>query len=332
MDGYNKFSIRTDLAIESHEMLHTEEEGAALEGIKVTVGEENIGIRLTSIEILNEEGAEKMGRPIGTYITIESEAMRDNDTIAHEEIAEILARELGKLHCLGNDDVILVAGLGNWNVTPDALGPKVVEKILVTRHIAPAMPQELKGKARPVSAISPGVMGMTGIETLEILSGIVEHIRPSLVIAIDALAARQANRINTTIQMSNTGIHPGAGVGNKRKALNQVTLGVPVIAIGVPTVVDAATLVNDTLDRMLDSMIQETEIGSEFYSMLQNLAEEEKYILIKKILDPYTGNMFVATKEVDAVIERLSKIIANALNIALHPGIHLSDMNRYIEA
>lgn len=327
-----KPSIRTDLAIEAREMLHTVEEGSEISGVKVSILEnQNENIKVTRVEILDENGAEQMSKPVGTYITVESNSLKENDVSSHEEISEILSRELLKLHKLDKDDVVLIVGLGNWKVTPDALGPKVVSKLLVTRHIADEIPQELKGGVRPVGAISPGVMGITGIETVEIVKGVSDRVRPSLLIAIDALAARRANRINSTIQMSNTGINPGAGIGNKRMSISRESLGIPVISIGVPTVVDAATLVNDTMDKMLDSMMAATEKGTEFYQMLLDLEEEEKYGLIREILDPYTGNMFVATKEVDAVIERLSKIIANTINIALHPGIHLEDMNRYLE-
>ena len=172
-------------------------------------------------------------------------------------------------------------------------------------------------------------MGITGIETGEIIKGLVEKLKPSLVIAIDALAARRSSRINATIQMSDTGVAPGAGVGNPRMILNKETLGVPVIAIGVPTVVDAATLVSDTMDRILSGMIAQAEENSPFYEMLQNLEQEEKYTMIAELLDPYTENMFVTPKEVDAVIERLANIIANSINIALHPGITLKDIGRY---
>ncbi|MDR1687966.1 MAG: GPR endopeptidase [Clostridiales bacterium] len=328
MKNFNEGKIRTDLVIESREMMPESD----IEGIRYKTEEnEEFGIKVTLVDVVNEEGAAAIGKPVGSYVTIESEAIKENDTLAHEEIAKILSQKLALLHKLHKDAVILVVGLGNRSVTPDALGPKVVSKILVTRHLGDALPTELEGKVRRVSAVAPGVMGQTGIETREIVTGIVERVKPDLVIAIDALAARRANRINAAIQMSDTGINPGAGIGNKRKALNIETLGVPVIAIGVPTVVDAATLVNDTMDILLESMISETDSGTEFYTMLAELKEEEKYEIIKQVLDPYTKNMFVTPKEVDAVIERLSAIIANALNIGLHPGIDRSDLNRYLE-
>ncbi len=327
-----KISIRTDLAIEAREMLHTEEEGQEIEGVKVSVYvNESECIKVTTVDVLNEEGARQMSKPIGKYVTIESEDMKINAVESHAEIIQIMAKEINDLHKLGRHDCILVVGLGNWNVTPDALGPIAISQMLVTRHITKTegVPHEITNAVRSVCAITPGVMGLTGIETSEIVKGVVEKIKPDLVIAIDALAARRTNRINSTIQMSNTGINPGAGVGNKRAQLNEETLGVPVIAIGVPTVVDAATLVNDTMDKMLEAMIAETEEGTEFYQMLMDLEGDEKYRLIKEVLDPYIDNMFVTPKEVDAVIERLANIIGNAVNIALHPGIGINDINRY---
>lgn len=321
-----EFSIRTDLAIESREMLENEKD--TIDGVEIE-NETKDDINITCVKIYNEQGSEVMGKPIGSYITIESEGMKENDTSCHEEIMDIVAENILKLVDIKKNCVTLVVGLGNWHITPDALGPKVISKVLVTRHIMDSVPEEIDESVSSVAAVSPGVMGITGIETGEIIQGIVERLKPDLVIAIDALAARRFNRINCTIQMSDTGVIPGAGVGNKRMALNKETLGVPVIAIGVPTVVDAATLVNDTMDKMLEEMIAHTEKGSEFYQMLNNLDSDEKYQLIIDILNPYVGNMFVTPKEVDAVVDRLANIIANAINIALHPGITINDINRY---
>ncbi|GHU50752.1 germination protease [Clostridia bacterium] len=317
-------SIRTDLAVENYETAERE-----IDGVSVTVASADFDIKITTVEILDESGETALGKPVGSYITVESTLMKENAPLAHDEIIKVLARELGELHKLPRDATVLVIGLGNRNITADALGPKVTEKTLTTRHINSQLPRELLGKVRAVSAIAPGVMGQTGIETGEVVAGLVSRVNPDLVIAIDALAARRANRINATIQMSDTGLNPGAGVGNKRMAINRETLGVPVIAIGVPTVVDAATLVTDTIDLCLADMIEETEKGSEFYEMLQSLAQEERYHIIKQVLEPYAKNMFVTPKEVDAVIERLAGIVANALNIGLHTGITMEDVNKY---
>jgi len=324
-------NLRTDLAIELHENI-AGDTNAEISGVEVTAEQdEALGVTVTWVEITSGAGAESMGKPIGNYITLESQAMKENAPEAHEEIVKILARKLGYLHQLPKDAAILVIGLGNRQVTPDALGPKVCEKLLVTRHLGEDVPQDLQGRLRAVCALSPGVMGITGIETAEIVKGVVEKTKPDLVIAIDALAARHTNRINATIQISDTGINPGAGLGNKRMPINKSSMGVPVIAVGVPTVVDAATLVNDTMDKMLDAMAEATPEGEPFYNMLAEMQDTDRYGLITEILAPYAGNMFVTPKEVDAVIGRLSKIIADMLNIALHPGITQEDVNRYIE-
>lgn len=330
-DDENKFSVRTDLAIEATELLSSPDCESKIDGIEVVTENHSSNIKVTWVKIKNKSGSLATGKPIGNYITIESEAMKENDAIEHENIIKVMSENLAKLKKVDKNSLILVVGLGNRYVTPDALGPKVVSKVLVTRHITSTLPEQIDSYAsvRPVSAISPGVMGITGIETGEIIKGIVDSIKPDLVIAVDALAARRSNRINSTIQMSDTGVTPGSGVGNRRMAIDEQTLGIPVIAIGVPTVVDAATLVNDTMDRILSEMIAKTEEKSAFYKMLEDLEGEEKYSLIKEILNPYVGNMFVTPKEVDSVINRLTNIISNAINIALHPAISKEDINRY---
>ena len=323
------FSVRTDLAIEARELAQQEAAAAdELEGLSVKT-EDAPDYFLTHVRILSEEGCRLMGKPKGDYITLESEMLKKNDIECHEKIIKVLADNIRSLVKFGENDCILVAGLGNWNITPDALGPKVVSKILVTRHLQGTLPEEIEETVRPVAAVSPGVMGITGIETGEILKGIVDKLHPTLLIAIDALAARRSNRINAAIQLSNTGISPGAGVGNKRMMLDENNLGIPVIAIGVPTVVDAATLVNDTMDHILDEMMAQTPKGSAFYETLKTLEQDEKYQMIADILGPYTGNMFVTPKEVDAVVDRLANIIANSINIAIHPGVTMEDINKY---
>ena len=306
------FSVRTDLAIEARELAQKDTTDT-LEGVAVET-DEQADYSLTHVHILSPEGSARMGKPMGHYITLESEKLKENDADCHEKLIGLLAEQIRSLAKPKREDCILVIGLGNWNITPDALGPKVISKILVTRHLSGTLPAE---------------MGITGIETGEIVKGIVDKLHPSLLIAIDALAARRSNRINAAIQMSDTGVAPGAGVGNRRMLLDEAHLGIPVIAIGVPTVVDAATLVNDTMDCILEEMIRQTEKGTAFYETLADLEQEEKYQMIAEILGPYTGNLFVTPKEVDAVVDRLANIIANSINIALHPGITLEDINKY---
>ncbi len=328
MENKKEFIIRTDLALEKSEIVK-EQKGTLGDGVE-TIEEEKGTCKITTVNILNEKGSEMLGRPCGTYITIESEFLNKNDASCHEEAAKCTAQCLNRIEKFKNAKSILVVGLGNWNITPDALGPKVVERMLVTRHIMDTVPDELKnGGVRPLAALSPGVMGITGIETFEIIKGVTEKTKPDVIVAVDALAARSVKRINQTIQISDTGVAPGAGVGNKRAELSEKTLGVPVIAIGVPTVVDAATMAGDTIDRIIHEMKVSSEKGSEFYAMLDDLSHEEKYSLIYEILQPYEENMFVTPKDVDFVIDNLSEIIANAVNIASHPGFTIEDIKKY---
>ncbi|RBP45480.1 GPR endopeptidase [Garciella nitratireducens] len=323
-------SIRTDLAVEAREMVQ-EETKKEVPGVAVNV-EQQGDIKITRVKIEKEVGQKIMGKPIGNYITLEIPQIREKGEKFKEDLAQELAKELNTMvhKKVNKDATTLVVGLGNWNITPDSLGPKVISKLMVTRHLLENIPDMVDQELTPVCAISPGVLGITGIETSEIVKGIVEKIKPNLVIAIDALASRRAERVNTTIQMTDSGINPGSGVGNKRKALNKDSLGIPVIAIGIPTVVDATTLANDTIDLMLDAMIKEATQGKEFYNMLKEINREEKHMLIRQILHPYVGDLMVTPKEVDLIIDDISLVVANGINIALHPGIGLEDVNRYI--
>ncbi len=322
------FNIRTDLALESTE-LYRETANKEAPGIEVET-EEGDNYTVTRIKIVDENSSEKLGKPKGTYITIEVPGLKNTDQDLKDEISQLVAKEIKGLGRNNENTKTLIVGLGNWNITPDALGPKVVDRVLVTRQYFIAYKKDRDETVANVSAISPGVMGLTGIETGEIVKGIVEKTRPDLVIAIDSLAARKMNRVSTTIQIADTGISPGSGVGNKRIGLTEEYLGVPVIAIGVPTVVDAATMVNDTMDMIISSMREQAQVGTDFYSMLENISNEEKYQLIREVLQPHMSNVLVTPKEIDQLIDDLSIIIANGLNIALHPGIELKDVNRYL--
>ncbi|CCJ34393.1 MULTISPECIES: GPR endopeptidase [Caloramator] len=323
------FNIRTDLAIEARE-IYREGSNREVPGVAVDVDHKDEDIKITIVKVLDERGARIIGKPIGSYITMEVPKIRHYDAEFHDRLGKSLAKQLAELINLKKDGTVLVVGLGNWNVTPDSLGPKVVSKLFVTRHLKQYMPQYLEEGINPVCAISPGVLGITGIETAEIIQGVVEKVKPDVVIAIDALSSRKMERVVTTIQIGNTGINPGSGVGNRRMELSERTLGIPVIAIGVPTVVDAATLANDTIDLMIDSLIKQTSNDKDFYNMLKNVNKDEKYALIRQILNPYIGDLMVTPKEIDSLIEDISKVIANAINIAVHPGIELEDINKYI--
>lgn len=328
-------NIRTDLALEAHELIKErqardkEQKVEEPNGVEV----ENTGtqdIKITRVKITSPKGEASMGKPMGNYITLEVPRLRENDQDLYENTCRALSKELQGIIQLEEKSTILVVGLGNWNVTPDSLGPKVVSRMMVTRHLIQYIPEQVDEGVRPVCAVAPGVLGITGIETGEIIKGIVDKIRPNLIIAIDALASRRMNRVNTTIQVADTGISPGSGVGNKRMDLSRQTLGVPVIAIGVPTVVDAATMANDTIDLVLDSMTKQATKGTEFYNMLNSIDRNQKYQMIQEVLQPYIGNLIVTPKEIDEVVERIAKVIANGLNIALHEGIDLKDVNRFI--
>lgn len=320
--------IRTDLAVENRE-LYKQARDQDSGGINVEKEEKNSYI-VTRIKVLNEEGSVNLHKPIGTYITIDVPGLNKSDEDLKDEISQVVAKEIKRLAQTKEDSKILIVGLGNWNITPDSLGPKVVERVLVTRQFFVNYKKEIDETVANVAALSPGVMGITGIETGEIVKGVVEKVKPDLVIAVDALASRKMDRISTTIQISDTGINPGAGVGNNRMEFNEKTMGVPVIAIGIPTVVDAATIVNDTLDLIIDSLKTEAKSGSEFYNLLSQISSEEKYTLIQEVLNPYMKNVVVTPTDIDALVDDLSIIVANGLNMALHPGIDLKDVNRYI--
>jgi len=326
----------TDLVIEAHEIFINSsqaKEQAAENKTPPGVEIENAGdddVKVTRVRITSPTGERAIGKPMGNYITLEVPNLKDNYDDVNQKTINTMAKELKDLLNLKPDSTTLVVGLGNWNVTPDAIGPKVVSNLMVTRHLLEYVPEHVDEGVRPVCAISPGVMGITGIETGEIVRGVVDRIKPDAIIAIDALAARSMERVSTTIQIADTGIAPGGGVGNKRMELSKATLGMPVVAIGVPTVVDAATLTNDAMDLIIDSLIKETPSDSSFYNTLKNIDREEKYELIKQALNPFVGQLIVTPKEIDDIINRVSKVVANGLNMALHEGIGMEDMGKYI--
>ena len=324
------YSIRTDLALEAREMYRENaQQESEIPGVQVEK-EGDQEIIITRVKITSTDGEKALGKPMGSYITLEIPRLRERDQDLYEDTCRALAKELYNIIKIDKKSNVLVVGLGNWNVTPDALGPKVVSKLMVTRHLLEHIPEQIDEGVRPVCALAPGVLGLTGIETSEIIKGVVDKVKPDLVIAIDALASRRMDRVSTTIQIADTGINPGSGVGNKRMGLTKETLGIPVIAIGVPTVVDAATMANDTIDLVIDTIQKQVEQGSKIYEILKNMDKNEKYALIQEVLSPYIGNLMVTPKEVDAIIDDVSKIIANGINIALHEGIGLDDVNRYV--
>ena len=309
------YNFRTDLALERRDIFKKNNNLEEIDGIETESKEIDQNLKVSRVKITNENGEQAIGKPIGTYITIEIQKLKIAEEAEIQKSAETLAEELKEVinkHIAFKDD-ILVVGLGNLYVTPDSLGPKVINDIDVTRHIIKYLPQYIDENSRPVSAISPGVLGTTGIETLEILEGIVQKIKPKLLIVIDALASRSIERISSTIQISDTGIVPGAGVGNTRKELSEKTLGIPVVAIGIPTVVESAVLVNDCLDLFIEKLQQEAKSND----YLNQLKEQDNYEEIKEALNPNDYNMIVTPKEIDELIENMSSIVARGINMSL---------------
>ena len=309
------YNFRTDMAVERTDIYKKVNNiQKDINGIEAE-NELQKDIEISRVKITNEEGEKALAKPIGNYITLDVKNMKIADDEKIEEIAEAVANELrdviGK-HIKDTED-ILVVGLGNLEVTPDSLGPKVISHIEITRHILEYMPKLMPADTRPVSAISPGVLGTTGIETMEILKGIVENIKPKLLIVIDALAARSIERISSSIQIADTGIVPGAGVDNKRKEISKKTLGIPVIALGIPMVVDLASITNDCINLFIESL-QQKAMSNEY---LNELKEKDNYEEIKEALIPRDYNMIVTPKEIDILIENMSKIVSKGINKAL---------------
>ncbi len=296
---FGKCNIHTDLALEDKERFESDQ--VEISGVAVEeFYDEEHEIQITEVRIMTENGAKTMRKPIGTYITMEMPNLTLEDENYHYEVSEELAKYIKKLlHIDKEYYTALIVGLGNRDVTPDALGPYAIEQLNITRHIIKEYGHcALENTAQMVSAIAPGVMAQTGMETYEIVKGVSEAIKPDVVFVIDALAARNTKRLNRTIQITDTGIRPGSGVGNHRNEISKETIGVPVIAIGVPTVVDAATIVRDTMENMLSSMEKEVQ-----YEFLQDA------------IAPHLYGMFVTPKDIDESIEKIGITIAEGLNI-----------------
>ena len=287
MDSWS--TVRTDLALEARESIEDKAEG--LHGVAVEERfDEESNVHITKVIVETKNGAKILGKPMGVYITLEAPAMTEPEEDYHQEISEILAEELrGILPEPDKEQSILVVGLGNREVTADSLGPNVVDNLFVNRHIVREYGKVAynRSKMHQVSSLIPGVMAKTGMESAEIIKGVIGETKPDVVIVIDALAARSTKRLNRTIQITNTGIHPGSGVGNHRNAITQESLSVPVLALGVPTVVDAATIVGDAMG--------------------------ERPVALKEL-----NNMYVTTKDVDQQIQQISHILCDGINKALN--------------
>ncbi len=287
MDSWQ--AVRTDLALEARESIEDKAEG--LHGVTVEEEyDEACDVHITKVVVETKNGAKILGKPMGTYITLEAPAMTEPEEDYHQEISEILAREIREiLPEPDREQSILVVGLGNREVTADSLGPNVVDNLFINRHIVREYGKVAynRSKMHQVSSLVPGVMAKTGMESAEIIKGVIGETKPDMVIVIDALAARSTKRLNRTIQITNTGIHPGSGVGNHRNAITQESLRVPVLALGVPTVVDAATIVGDAMG--------------------------ERPVALKEL-----NNMYVTTKDVDQQIQQISHILCDGINKALN--------------
>lgn len=293
---------RTDLALEARDMW------AKSGGISGVESSERVceGFPVTTVRITDPQGAQALGKPEGTYITLELSGLKRREKDAFARAARALAQELGGLLRIGDGDGVLVAGLGNRAITPDSIGPNAVGYTLVTRHLVKQLPEQF-GHFRPVSALAAGVLASTGMESSELVRAAVETVRPACVIVIDALASRSLHRLCTTVQLADTGITPGSGVGNHRAALDRETLGVPVIAVGVPTVVDAATLCADVL----------TEAGC---------AEPEP-----EALRSAGQGLMVTPRDIDQSAADMSRVIGWGIDLALHPELSLSDVEMFLE-
>ncbi len=302
-------STRTDLAVEAVQR------PPRVEGL--TVNERRAGaVSVTRVHVRSAEAERVVGKPQGTYVTLDAPGLLRRDGSVQEQVARLLAEELSALLPAGEARHIFVVGLGNWNATPDALGPRVVADVLVTRHLSAQVPPDLAGGLRRVSALAPGVLGLTGIETGEIIRGIVDRISPDAVLVVDALASRSIERLGRTVQVADSGIQPGSGVGNRRSGINAATVGVPVLAVGVPTVVHAATIAADTIDLLARKVTDQPAHGA-----LQQFAGEEKRRLIAELLDPAVGDLMVTPKDIDMLMEDLARVVAAGINAALHPKV-----------
>lgn len=297
-------SVRTDLAMEKQLF------AGEIRGIE-TKNRRSGEIETCEVRIQTNEASRVLGKPCGTYVTLSCAQRMQQEPAVRAHLCDELAEEMKKMLPPRAD--VLVVGLGNRRVTADALGPRVVDGMLVTRHIRSQLPETLSARLRTVSAVAPGVLGVTGMETAEVVRGVVEHVKPGAVIAVDALAARDSGRICSTIQLADTGIAPGSGVGNHRKGLTRETLGVPVYALGVPMVVYASTIARDAIDAMIGESVQDenASVGA----------------VIDRVVSERLGDLVVTPREVDALMEQMAGTLSRALNLALQPELGSEELD-----
>lgn len=316
---FRPISVQTDMALEARDIVRGEEKNE-VPGVKVHEKHRD-GIVLTHVEVFSDEGARLTGKPLGHYITLDAPRFKERDSELRARLVDELTDQLAPLLARPRGEHILVVGLGNWNATPDALGPRVVDRLLVTRHLENVVPDDIRKRMRQVSCVAPGVLGTTGIETVDIIRGIVERTSPDLVVAVDALAARSLERLVGSVQIADTGIHPGSGVGNRRHGLTRDSLGVPVVAIGVPTVVLASGIVLQAV-RQLVAQLKDEAV---FYRIVEEMETAEQRQLIEEVIGPQMGDLMVTPKEIDVLVNDMADVLAEALNRSLQPDLERSE-------
>jgi spore protease len=313
-----------DLAIEAHEMLQSKHDGE-IPGVSLEKTEFSQGTTAI-IRILNEEGAAAMGKPQGTYITLEAPKLSETDRTQHEPIVSALCEALKTIMSLKEQASVLIAGLGNNLTIPDALGPMVTSRLLATRHLFIYGDASLTEGLRSIALITPGVTGTTGLETAEILEALVKQMEPDCLLCIDALAAGELSRLHNTIQLTDAGIHPGSGIGNKRKSINKDTIGIPVIALGVPTVVGADIIAYHAIDALI-SILEKPQSKREMPLLV---SKEHRETIVQQILEPFGGQLMVTPKDIDEQVDHTAQIIAKALTLAIHPSVTYEDAEYYL--
>lgn len=317
--AFRPIQVFTDMAIEARNIVR----GDAKEEIPgVRVSESNSdGVSVTEVEIFEESAEKLMGKPRGHYVTLDVPTFKDRDPDLKTHLMERLTDELKTLVPQNLKQSVLVVGLGNWNATPDALGPRVIERLLVTRHLGAVVADDIRDRMRPVAAVAPGVLGTTGIETLDIIRGIVNETKPDLVVAIDALAARNLDRLLGSVQIADTGIHPGSGVGNRREGLTRESVGVPVIAIGVCTVVQSISIAQEAVRQLANQLADDMA----FYDILKQMEPSEQRGLIDEVLGSRFSGLMVTPKEIDVLVDDMAEVLGEALNRALQPELGSSE-------
>ena len=305
-------AIRTDLAMEARERLGRR----SVPGLKSETLAPQEGVTLTRVAVGSDEAAQAIQKAKGRYVTLEAPGLALRDPLLEEAVSHLMAQELSRMMPEpAHSGPVMVVGLGNWNITPDSLGPRVVKRTMVTRHLLEMIPQAVDRRVRPVCAMAPGVLGVTGIETVEVVKGVASRVHPAAVVAVDALASRDSRRIATTLQLSDAGIQPGSGVGNRRLALNGETLGCPVVAIGVPTVVYATTIIRDALEKLGGGR---GALGLDVETAMDQMRSDS------------LSEMVVTPKEVDVLVEDTARWLSMGLNLWIHNGLSAQEVETFL--